>query len=101
MMPIQVSSGQERVEVIRAENGYMVYVHHAAKNSNGSEAMTMFSDIMGNIEESGDPISAFKKLASKKDMLEKTRRKQEEIYVAKNLDELMNILLEVFKSMES
>jgi hypothetical protein len=63
--------------------------------------MSMFTDIMGSMTEEGaDPIAAIKKMASKKEMLDKTKRKQEEIYVAKNSDELMNILREVFTSME-
>jgi hypothetical protein len=92
---------QERVEIVKAENGYTIHVYHATKNNTGVESMSMFTDIMGSMTEEGaDPIAAIKKMASKKEMLDKTKRKQEEIYVAKNSDELMNILREVFTSME-
>ena len=96
----QSGNGQESVEIVRAENGFMIHVIHAVKNP-GAEAMGMFGDIVGGFTAEGsDPISAFKKIASKKDMLEKTRRKPEEFYVAKNQDELMKILSEIFTSME-
>lgn len=98
MMTIDPGAPQEGVVTIqRAENGYMIHVQH---KRSPAEGMGVFNDLMGAFTGGEDPGAALKKVMSKQQIKESTRRKPVETYVAKNIEELMKILLEVFKGME-
>ena len=83
---------QNFVKIVKAENGYLV---HVSRGQNEANPANFLGEIMGSFGEGGDPISAIKKMASKQELLQKTKQKAEELYVAKNAEELLALLKDV------